>query len=403
MARRPASGDSADALFRLRHLNTICSDGRGTLRPACPGVPRIPDSPRALGERHSSRRDQGQGWRCPKGIRLMSVTTRSRTCNFRRVKKPASKVYRSGSGLLFVPTEEMWKVHSQSSPYRILKTIGRTQDNWANWRKKFEGSAPWLFEWLYNHPSPCPDDAFSLTQTMLDFRLAARISSIASRAVRAPEQITTKRQNANVSPRLIAYWLAIHKDCQWFKPWLLRGEDAPPHVTIPSKKQIQLCRQAFDFAGYQTEDGHSLYVSYRRWISGRHIPDQAWLKWLFGGPEPEGAFIVDSALQRLRHEKTRWNICAAAGLNYTTFYEWMKSEALTARLNEALEAAGAAGFKSDVPPSLSAEWDRLHGKIKKSMWCYARAATLKSCLERSGIQNPPNYLGSPGTELEFAL
>jgi hypothetical protein len=199
-----------------------------------------------------------------------------------------------------------------------------------------------------------------------------------------------------VSRELIRSWLKKHKGHPWVEGWLLRGEDAPAHVSVAPRDLVRRCRAALDYPGICHATGDpNLYHAYRRWVRNGTIPDRSWLEWLWGNPPPDGSFVVGLALQRLR-EESAWSggVVRAVRAREPTFSAslvclWRREAGTSAALAEALEAANRPGVKPQIP-SLSEAWDRLPDGTQRLMWEYALATRTSACCERAGI-NPPNY------------
>jgi hypothetical protein len=200
-----------------------------------------------------------------------------------------------------------------------------------------------------------------------------------------------------VSGWLIRSWLKKHQCHPWVEAWLLRGEDAPAHVSVAPRDLVRRCRAALDYPGICHATGDSnLYHAYRRWVRDGTIPDRSWLEWLWGNPPPDGAFVVTPPLQRLREEMA-WSggVVRAVQTSVPTFSGstvawWRREPGTAAALDEALEAAKRPGGKADMP-SLSETWNRLPDATKRLMWAYARAGRLSACCERADIPTPNYY------------
>jgi hypothetical protein len=295
---------------------------------------------------------------------------------------------------LFVPTEDMHLVRQAARPSAVGQRAGLNRQAYSAWEREYGASQPWLFEWLYNWRERIPEDAQGLpTQAMHSFRAQNTVKALAAAAVRSGEQIKTarikKRYGPHVSHLLIHHWLEKWERPPWFKPWLLRCQRPPDHITVATADQVARARVAWDWAGHchrtlagsqRNEEPHPLDTRvYASWIGGP-IPDVGWLKWLFGWTEPDGAFIVTLGLQRLREESSREGIAKAAGIAPSLPRFWEKERPL---FWEALKEAIRTRAN---PPALtwSAQYPKIPADTKERLLRYAQASTLKARCERAG-------------------
>lgn len=167
----------------------------------------------------------------------------------------------------------------------------------------------------------------------------------------------------------------------WFDPWIVQGIEPPSDVTVVTKNQADRCSKAWDFRAFcQGFVRHR----YTEWLRNKTIPSLEWLKWLFGEAAPDGSFVIEPPLQRLRPEKSQKGICKAAGLSETVVWLWKNNPAKNEILPLVLEAAASPG-KSFSSLDKFPGWSKLNLKTRRCMWEYARAATLASCCKRAGI------------------
>lgn len=308
-------------------------------------------------------------------------------------KQNHSCAYKTKKGLLFVPTEDMWLVHEQAKPAAIMARAGLTSNAWADWKRRYGKSHPWVFDWLYN-PTTGPSCGQSRefptasalvlepTEGMKQFRLESSQSAIASAAARTMTEQRRqcgRKGTGNVSQGLLVYWLNKHQEFPWFGRWLLRGEDPPVNVTVANRNQIRRCREAWHYIRLLRMAGIKANGTYYRWIEDRQIPNADWLKWLYGGPVPNGVLVVPDALQEYRRQRLPEQICRAAGIDISSLWLWKKNAEQNAALSAAIRGVSRKGqFGSD--------WAKnLHTRTRNNMLAFAKAATLRACLARAGL------------------
>src|SRR5262249_5985773 len=116
--------------------------------------------------------------------------------------------------------------------------------------------------------------------------------------------------------------------------------------------------------------------TYVLWLRNGQIPDLGWLKWLYGFPQPDDAFVVSLALQRLRREQSRESLVRAAGLNDTAIWHWEQDD----RTRDVIAAILAGGKGRD-----EVGWDQLNAATQRRMNNVVKAASLDACCERAGL------------------
>jgi hypothetical protein len=162
-------------------------------------------------------------------------------------------------------------------------------------------------------------------------------------AAQRQTSIETIAEAAGISFALIYHWLREHKHLPWFEGRLLRGKEAPANIVVATREQVRYCRDLWNYSDHCRKAGLESQKVFAKWIEIGVIPSLEWLKWLYGGPVPAGSLVVPASIQRLRQERTILKISRAAGLDKTTYYDWMKDpskkaaiefiEALTPRLD----------------------------------------------------------------------
>jgi hypothetical protein len=184
-------------------------------------------------------------------------------------------------------------------------------------------------------------------------------------------------------PQQISNWLTEYRDREWFKGWLLRGEDAPSGVKVVTLRQATTCRAAWHYS--KLRRGIASKKAYHKWIVDKLVPD-SWRPWLFGGDAPTGGFVVSLPLQQLRKEQSAPAILAAAGLDPSTFSEWKH---IPIRL-QALEWIVAWAAKTGARENLSPPWPEAFATVpavtRNNMLRYAKAAKLSACCERAELR-----------------
>jgi hypothetical protein len=315
--------------------------------------------------------------------------------DFVEPKEPLSKIYKDDEGhiLGFVPCEDMWIVREKSKPDAVLKRANLSTRTWGHWKYEHQDK-PWLFEWLYLHSDALPKklspeaNGFKPTKSMHAFREQSSIAAIADAAERSKDQRKASWQapySDHVTKQLIWSWRKKYKDYPWFERWLLRGEDADG-IHIARLHQIRGAARAWNFA-FLCRDAGMDPGTYCDWINSGRIPDLPWLLWLYGGPIPDGAFVVRESLQRLRSEYSKSAICKAAResgahIHLGDALRWESDPQTKAGLEKAIEAANKSGPKS--PPE-SETWNKLHSRTRKNIWESAKSATLSACCKRAGV------------------
>jgi hypothetical protein len=292
-------------------------------------------------------------------------------------KRARPSVYTSAAGTLLVATADMWRVHEASKPAAVAERAGLSLEVWYSWKNHQGVSTAWLTEWLYGEDAPADAGGFRPTPAMRAFRGKARITSpggILASALR-PE-------GAAVPGGLLRKWLKHYGKLAWFWRWLLRGEDPPAGVQIATEGQAARMRAWCDYARHCKTAGVKVGDTFTEWLRGGKIPDVGWLLWLFGWPEPAGAFVVSAKLQKLRQERTPTAICApeAADIDYSTYRKAKRKPRVQEALAQALEIAGAAGH-----PSRAGVGSDLPAETMRWVWSYADAATLKACCKRANL------------------
>jgi len=94
-----------------------------------------------------------------------------------------------------------------------------------------------------------------------------------------------------------------------------------------------------------------------------------------------GITVVPLSIQRLRRERTILGISIGAGLDKTTYYEWMKVPSKKA----AIQAAIVARRQHKKSPQGCPDWVRQPKQVKKNMVAFAQASTMKRSCRRSRI------------------
>lgn len=288
-----------------------------------------------------------------------------------RASYPRCGFYRFDGGLLFVPTEEMWRVHEASKPIAISKRARLGRVVWYQWMRKYGKGRPWLLGWLRT-TCPIPDgtDDFRSTPAMLAFRRQATIRAI---LLAARRRYRRHGWRTHVTEALLSFWRRRYKQFEWFDGWLLRGDDSPTTVVVVTAQQARRCARAWDFATFCRRCGIAS-DTYVLWMSRRIIPNLDWLKWLFGWPAPEGSFVVGAELQRLRREMSRKGMMRAAGLSTSFIWHWEKDR----RTNKVIEAilAGQKGADQEG-------WDQIPRGTRRKMEDLSDAVSVEACCERA--------------------
>jgi hypothetical protein len=204
----------------------------------------------------------------------------------------------------------------------------------------------------------------------------------------AGKQWSIRELRAGVEARLdrrIPQWLFGRiplREYDWFFPWLLRGALPPATVYVAPPAGIAWARKAWDYMAHCRVSQTTIY-NYGRWFQRGLLPGLPWWKWLYGGPAPEGVFVVNEAMQKLRQERSRKAVWQAAKVSKRSLQLWDKDS----RASEALGAALAAASKGGHPSALACcpAWQELSAKTQEAMWRFAKEATVTACSTRAGI------------------
>jgi hypothetical protein len=290
---------------------------------------------------------------------------------------------------LFVPSDDMWLVHELNKPAVVLERAGLRPRFWERLKGRFE-SNPVLFDWVYGHLRKLPEDATprcDVLEKLLAFRAAASVKVVATKAIRNPERLATrKRESSHVTEQTIYHWLRVYQEHPWFERWLLRGQDQVERVTIVTADEVRRGRKAMDWRRICRAAGLNPTSSYSRWLHTGKIPDQRFRQWLYGGPAPNGVFIVGEELQRLHDEMSETGVCKKAGITVDCACYWIKHPRLKLILEEAIRVAGNVQseqrFLSQPEPE-----GRKRGRpgVLNRILAYAKAKLPSACCERAGV------------------
>lgn len=286
-----------------------------------------------------------------------------------------NSIYESDTGTLFVPTEDMWSVHEAAKPSTIAVRAGFRDDTLGRWQRA-HGTT--LVDWLLRRGEQ--PSGIQPTEAMLAFRKESSLLAI-TQAARRPSRLPLDGRKrggrsylGHVSVRLVNSWREKYRDVAWFEDWLLRGGPAPAEITIATRGVISKCRTAWDYVEHcrksDTAAGNC-YVT--QWLGRRIIPSVDWLKWLYGGPVPDGFLVVDEDLERLKKEKTREAIFAAAGVR------------VTPRLFEFVKATAAGEKQKDLMRRVPADD---HGSVHALL----KAASIYACCDRAGVHRQVYFM-----------
>jgi hypothetical protein len=185
-------------------------------------------------------------------------------------------------------------------------------------------------------------------------------------------------------------WLLVFKaghplrKYTWFLDWLLRGKRPPANVTIVPPAILEWAAQAWDYVATCGAAGVSI-SAYEK--SLRAIPSLAALKWYFAlGPAPDGLLLLDEPVQKIRFQRSIRRICSpdAARVSRKTWQQWQKDPELKDLVRRAIDAASNGGHRGPLE-SLPA-WKRIGPRGRKSVWNFAKAATISACAAR---EDPP--------------
>jgi hypothetical protein len=286
-----------------------------------------------------------------------------------------------GGRFLFVPTTAMRRIHEASRPAAVGLRAELGRMTYRHWMRTLGPVHPWLADWLYTTRKLPPPEAngFKPTAAMEAFRKQSSYSSLIS-------AVKKDYPKLKLSDSLIGHWRQLYKSHSWFDRWLLRGEEAPPEVTVVTVDQADRCERAWDFNEFCRRLECEADATYVQWMKRGLITSVGWLRWLFGWPEPTGSYVVTAGLQRLRSEMGREGITRAAGLHEHLFWHWARDERTRAMVPVIMEGGdptrvpGWEELRGNTTPDVSKSgWESLAGNTKASMLKAARAARVDEC------------------------
>jgi hypothetical protein len=314
-----------------------------------------------------------------------------------REKGTQEVLYSDGQAALFIPSEHMWLVRDQATPWSILQRLDLNEQLWKQWKVKYAESDPWLFDWLYQAGKIREGRESIVTEAMLAFRDQTSIAAIAAAALKAGYGKLHKRKRPGppAPQSTINRWLRRYRDRAWFKRWLIHAEAAPPGITIPTRDEIRRCRQAWDFdqicADAKLEPRHAL----RRWLDQEKIVGLEQLKWLYGLSELLGTFVVREELQRLRLESSGSAIARVSGVQQHTVKLWRSNPVTKAALED---AERWAAHRHGSCEAASKRLNEKHLRVPRRniagqetmdrMLRHATAATFQACRARTEVMFP---------------
>lgn len=283
--------------------------------------------------------------------------------------KPRSNVYPiHGGGVLFVPTDDMWRVHEASKDSAVCARAGIARLRWDKDDSE-------LTDYLRSRRADPPVSRPS-SPAMKAFRREATIAAILRGAKRPTEGDSWRKDyRPEIGDNLVSYWLKKFADEAWFRGWLLAGEDPPRNMTVATMKQVERCSAAWDFAAFCNRVGIRADSTYVLWIKRGTIPNLDWLKWLYGGHPPAGAFVVTREVQRLRRQRGRKAILASMGLTLADAWRWQNSASTSD-----IFAPILAGR-----PISEGEWSGVHPTTRKQMEAFSSANSWEASCERAGV------------------
>lgn len=185
---------------------------------------------------------------------------------------------------------------------------------------------------------------------------------------------------ARVNKTVLRMYLRRYAHYEWFRPWLLAGERPTSPVTIATPQQVRAASKAFDWWGHCLRADLDPGKTYPVWINTGLIPDADWLKWLYGGPIPAGAFLVTPAMERLRSAFAKGTICKAAGISTATPNRWQNDPEKGKALDEAVRIQ-----RRELGRSRAEFYPRMSAFRRLQMLNYARAASVAECVRRAGM------------------
>jgi hypothetical protein len=293
----------------------------------------------------------------------------------------------------------MWRIHEVSSSSSVGVSAGLRRSTFRQWVRMLGQAHPWLADWLYTTRTVPPPEAngFKPTTKMEAFRNETSYSSLISAALEQDPKLS-------LSDSLISAWRQQYKSYPWFDRWLLRGEDAPPNVTVATVDQADRCERAWDFNEFcrrlvakaakksakKATEKAAATALYAQWIRRGQIATVGWLRWLYGWPEPAGTFVVSAGLQRLRTAMSRKGIAAAADLYENAIRGWNQDS----RTRAMVPGIMAGGDPTHVPG-----WEKLRGNTKpeesKSGWGSLGGNTQACVLIRYPLRRAAHVIRGP--------
>jgi len=237
--------------------------------------------------------------------------------------------------------------------------------------------------WLYHAPVDLKilPPSHRADTRMLAFRSESTIQALLRAALRATP-------NALISSR-VKVWLERYERMSWFQRWLLRGENAPSDVRVLTIGELQRFDRAWDYIGIlrdakQNASGSGIDRSmYQRCFREEMFPTEqlaGFVQWLFGGPMPQGWYIVPEWFSSLLQRLTVAGIRQAAELSAGFTGSCKRDATLGQALAEAVRKKGQLGHKDC--PAWQSLGDRANERIAQHNLTNGRKNVIYTPIEQ---------------------
>ncbi|OAI40198.1 hypothetical protein AYO40_05065 [Planctomycetaceae bacterium SCGC AG-212-D15] len=301
-------------------------------------------------------------------------------------------IYETESGTLFVPSDGMRLIHKASTPAAVFrrafpKSTGHSipWDRWSEdiqrWTYSGRARSTMIERWDGTPPS-IPD---AIREAVLAFRRETSPGAIIRGArelqrqqAKQPRHQRERRSGTGITLPTVMRWLMKYDGHTWLKPWLFQGQPLPHGVELVIPSAVTACRRAWHYRAIcrRAVITEAMYVA---WLEKLPL---AWRPWLFGQDAPNGGFVIEEPLQRLRKAMWPQTIATEAGICWVDFAKWVRSPAIAAAFEWVVGWVESSRHRGEPPwPDHS-----LSEEDKARLLRYARRSKTTNCLEKAKPQ-----------------
>jgi len=316
-------------------------------------------------------------------------------------KKTRSGIYTDeDNNILFVPTVSLFRFRQERSPRTVLISLGLSPDLWYDWQERFEKDH-WLFGWLYGNKPPqniqlrykpkrkgprersLREDVFFLDREMVRFRKAASVWHTCKRLCADHDGSSGCTEGA-ISKLLLRF-----RSAEWFEDWMF-GRKLPENVFILTESEIRKCREAWNYPEFFRTLG-AASSKYSKWID--RFPPGAiyeWMLWLYGGPMPDGWYVVPESAYELKCRLSPGAVIKAAGVAQSAVLNnWRKDPIRSDALADAMKAFThcQAKYVDTYLSQHSEAWKRLEETYSGTWSATGPLRRIKSAILRYAAQS----------------